>query len=311
MLKERRLAESGFSIIEFIIVGALGLLLLSAVLSFYMAITQSYRLLIGLSHIEQNGTLAISLLERDIRMAGFMICPSSNTSAILGIHSGRTETDGIIIERADDTIINASSKMMDRQTIKLNLATPHSKPPDFHPGERLLITDCINSELFKIGSITSFAGSMTITADHLLQKNYDRTAMIARLSAIAYFLALTPRKNIAGKPIYALYRKDLYNFQNLPDEMVSGIDDLKLRYTAIAINDQAGRILQDLNADQVTMLHLWPQVVAVKIGLLISTPEPVFSKPHIFYFQGVKQAPSNQLHKEWNAYVAIRNRLRS
>lgn len=312
MLKEKQSAQSGFSIIEFIIAGALGLLLLSAVLSLYMVITQSYRLLIGLSHIEQNGTLAITLLKRDIRMAGFMICPTfSNNYAIFGVHSDQSRADGIIIERADNDITNALSKMTDRQTVKLNLSNLHSKLPDFHPGERLLITDCINSELFKVGSIKSFAGTMTLTADHLLQKNYDQTAMITRMSAIAYFLAPTGRKNTAGAPIYALYRKDLYSFRNLPDEMVTGIDHLKLRYTVFAINGQGVKVMENLNADQVTLLNLWPQVVAVNIGLIISTPDPVFTKPHTYYFQGAKQAPSTQLHKEWNAYVAIRNRLRA
>ena len=61
----------GYSIVELMIALTLGLMLMAAMLQFIVGTRQTYDLNNGLSHMQENGRLAMDILTRDLQMAGY------------------------------------------------------------------------------------------------------------------------------------------------------------------------------------------------------------------------------------------------
>ena len=68
--------QSGFTLIELMIVLTLSLFLMLAVIQIFSANSQNFRFSIAFSRMQENGRLALDELARDIRMAGFFGCAS-------------------------------------------------------------------------------------------------------------------------------------------------------------------------------------------------------------------------------------------
>ncbi|RDH46708.1 PilW family protein [Zooshikella ganghwensis] len=66
----------GFTIIELLVSMLLGLVLMGGMISIFSANQQSYRVVNGLSRLQDNARLAFDLISHDLRMAGYMGCLS-------------------------------------------------------------------------------------------------------------------------------------------------------------------------------------------------------------------------------------------
>lgn len=74
--------QSGFTLIELMIVLTLSLFLMLAVIQVFSANSQNFRFSIAFSRMQENGRLALDELARDIRMSGFFGCASRQQIAI-------------------------------------------------------------------------------------------------------------------------------------------------------------------------------------------------------------------------------------
>lgn len=116
---------------------------------------------------------------------------------------------------------------------------------------------------------------------------------------LAFFIGTTNRKNILGKPVYALYVNPLGSDKS---ELVSNVDNMQLSY---GIADASGEnIAQYLSADQV---QNWNQVRSVEIALLLSSQTPVLAQAETYEFGGKLFPKDRFLHREWRIYAALRN----
>ncbi len=64
-------SQRGFTLIELMIAMLIGVFLMSGVIQIFLSAKQAYRLQENLSRLQENGRLAINLIAKDIRMAGY------------------------------------------------------------------------------------------------------------------------------------------------------------------------------------------------------------------------------------------------
>lgn len=69
-----RKIQSGLSLIEVLIALTIGMFLVMGVIYFYTAAKQTYRVDEALARLQENARLAVELLSRDVRMAGYWGC---------------------------------------------------------------------------------------------------------------------------------------------------------------------------------------------------------------------------------------------
>lgn len=67
-------AAHGFSIVEFMIAMAIGLVIIAAAAQIYINSSATYRLDEGLSRVQEDARFAMNFLAKDLRMAGFLGC---------------------------------------------------------------------------------------------------------------------------------------------------------------------------------------------------------------------------------------------
>jgi type IV pilus assembly protein PilW len=75
--------QQGLTLVELMVAMVLGLLLMAGVLQLFAANKQSYRLTEELSRMQEGARYAMSTLERDLRMAGYLGCTSRQRDLIV------------------------------------------------------------------------------------------------------------------------------------------------------------------------------------------------------------------------------------
>jgi type IV pilus assembly protein PilW len=65
--------EYGFTLIELLIVIVISALLTGAIYATFMSQQKSYAIQTGVTDMQQNARAALTLMERDLRMAGFCV----------------------------------------------------------------------------------------------------------------------------------------------------------------------------------------------------------------------------------------------
>jgi len=76
-------AERGFSIVELMVATVLGLLLIGGVLQIFLGNRQAQRVEQSVSHIEENGRIAMDLITQDLRLVGYYGCSRSLTGEVV------------------------------------------------------------------------------------------------------------------------------------------------------------------------------------------------------------------------------------
>lgn len=69
--KTCRVNKKGLSVIELLVAGVIGLILLAGVVQIYINSRQAYKLNEAMAEVQENGAFAMALIETQLRMAGF------------------------------------------------------------------------------------------------------------------------------------------------------------------------------------------------------------------------------------------------
>jgi type IV pilus assembly protein PilW len=188
--------------------------------------------------------------------------------------------------------------------------------------DRAIVSDCANATVFEITGVANAAPNRTLThAAADLGRAYPRGTIIEATSRTYYL-----RNNPAGRP--ALYRITNGN----AEELVENVMGMQITYGCDANNDGA---IEGCDTDGVggsdTNTYVpassltwgangaaWAQVRAVRVRLLLVSPETNISGPAQTYRfrdtsgDGVPDAetcPNNRLCYVFTSTVALRNRL--
>ncbi|TDJ68605.1 MAG: prepilin-type N-terminal cleavage/methylation domain-containing protein, partial [Proteobacteria bacterium] len=299
----------GFTLVELMVAMTIGLIILGAVGQIFATSSGTYALEEGLARLQENGRFAMNFVVKDIRMAGYTGCarlsagqignmvdppadPTSfNADGIRGHASTGTGTslgdwtpalpasyfsngevksgtDVIIIQHAaslgthltgNTTPSNANIQILAVAQLNSYIAA----------GDVLMISDCKAADIFKATSVSNgtpvtIAHSNSGNSGNFLDHAYGNEAELMKLVSRAYYIGTSA----GGDP--ALFRKELVAGAPLPQELVDGVENMRVFYgeDTDVTADGATNIYQAANA-----VTDWSRVVSVRLGLLVRTPD--------------------------------------
>jgi type IV pilus assembly protein PilW len=192
----------GASLIEIVVALVIGLLVLAGVYKIFHSNSLTYRTQEAAGRIQENGRLAVELLSRDIRMAGYRGCTTfgdftnvlNNSTAIefdfarpiegydnIDVASLPTQlqaadveplngTDVLVIRSSRDFPVPIVAPNTNTEVIVALTESQANGCPDnstrisgICQGDILLVGDCVKSRVFQAGSISASAGELRIT----------------------------------------------------------------------------------------------------------------------------------------------------
>ncbi|SFM60471.1 PilW family protein [Marinobacter zhejiangensis] len=305
----REFGQRGLSLVELMVALALSTVLILGVMTVYLDSNKTSRVSTSLARIQESGRIGVDIMARDIRMVGFQGCadpmsigmniiarfPPTLDFAQSGLRGWEVDdsnwADGT---EFDDTAIETRARqgsdvlaVQRGETVPISLTGNMNVPNAnlqvegelglFEQNDIVLISDCENADLFRITSeptsgTWAHANGANSNNDNRLSQLYNDSARIMRFSSTVYYVADTGRDDTRGNPIYALYRQT-DNMLNTGaasftrDELVEGVDSMQILYGERLSTDN----IRFVPADTVGLDMA--NVVAVKIGLLISDPE--------------------------------------
>lgn len=295
----RIIRSSGFGLVELMVSITLGLLLTAAVLQTFIAANTSYRIQDSLSQIQEAGRYATHFLGKDLRMAGYMGCASldsvpvnvlsktppadvtfdlntvvvgNNNVAAGNAYNAVPGSDVVTLKRGS----SLSAQLTGNMTSENAQIQISSNPLGLVKDDYVLITDCINADLFTATTVASSAGMVTIAhandanTDNRLSKAYGPDAEIFGFESISYFVRDTGRDTSNGNPIHALYvqRRAAGSGGAAPTayELVEGVENMQITYGEDTNDDN--------NIDRYvdgTSVASWADVLSVRVELLLAS----------------------------------------
>lgn len=316
--------QPGFGLIELMVAMTIGLILLGGIGYVFIGSRAAFRTTDNLSRIQENARYALDMMSRDIRMAGYVGCgniasmitntianppvpPMTAGNALLGYNNGAGWTNPSSITRAAGDVLSVMGAFSGGVNLTGNLAPQNSNvqinanPDGFATGDVLIVTNCVNADVFKATTVSS-GGGTTITVNHSNSSNsgnrvgtYGNDAFVMRMNQYSYFIGT----NTAGNR--ALYRVGL---SGPAEELVEHVEDMQLRY---GLDTNADGAVDSYSSAPAT----WTQVVSVTVNLLMRSPDNniATSAQSVTFDNGTFNAADRRLYQVYSATVAVRNRL--
>jgi len=304
-------------LVELLIAMALGLMLSLGVIQVFDSHRVSYRTQEALSQVQESARVAMAVLSRDIRLAGFWGCHGQSGQVeswivsdagdlmdyaggglagadeqINGDYSALNGTDAITIRYAGS--LNGGlipQQAMANSGSALKVASGHKIPKD----APLVITDCHSTDIFANAAETTQQDGVILHEG--ISRAYGAEARIMRAQAMRYFI----RRNPSNEP--ALYRYSAQTGQSL--ELVEGVEDMEIYYGADSSGD--GAAVQYFAAGDAGLDMA--QVVSVRIHLLVRSDDRVVDVSQAYQFAGeARVADDHRLRKAYTTTISLRNR---
>lgn len=194
---ETRNRHAGFTIVEIMIAMLLSVILLSGVVQVYSGSKQTYRVTENVALMQANSRFAMSVLSREIRMAGFSPCLRTGevaatvnsisgatlatnfaAGAITGFEGGASTfpadfpgvgtaagdriagSDGLVVLRGGDTNYTVTSHVPSSATLHVVNSTGLGN------GDLLMVCDSKNTAIFQATNVPTPAGGGDDTIEH-------------------------------------------------------------------------------------------------------------------------------------------------
>ena len=337
------LHQRGLSLVELVIGIFIGLMVVVALGYVYVGARQSYIMQDNMARVQESGRYALELMSREIRMAGYMGCPSLSyltpsviansppsasftlSNTLLGYEAGAGWTNSTTITRVGDSdVIQINRAATQGVYLTGNMAAVNaniqigSNPYGYAANDVLFITDCAHADIFRATTVSSGSGGI-ITAAHSNSHNtsnnlsytYGTDAMVMGYESSLFFIGTNP----AGNP--ALYRVPWSGGAlGAAQELVENVEDMQITYgvDTTPSPDGDGQIDAYVAADAVAS---WNQVRSVRIRLLLRSSENgVTNQPQTYLWDtdndgtlDTVTAGDRRLRYVFSTTVGIRNRL--
>jgi type IV pilus assembly protein PilW len=321
----------GVTMLELVVAMVISLLVMGGVFKIYHANSLTYRTQEALARLQENGRLALDLLSRDIRMAGYYGCVSVLPSVRNNLNSASSfrydftkpiqgnEWNGTGWLPALDPFMTVPLKGSDAITIRTSggdsvsvreqmavqssaIGIDHAVPPRFKKEDIVLISDCQGASIFQVIDLQTLSGVDQIVhsagpgvpgnCQEDLDHRYGIDAQIMKMDTVAYYL-----RNDGDVP--TLYRKNL----TTTDGIVPGVENMQVLYGV-------GNLY--LRANEITD---WNDVTSVRVGLLLRTVEEIGGgEMDVSTYQvcdkTIDPADDRRLRRVMTTTIAVRNRLK-
>ncbi len=334
--------RAGFSLVELMVALVISLVLIGGVLKIYLGSKQAYRVQDNQARLQENGRMALYFLTHDLRMAGYMGCnrlsqitPNIIADAPVPVFDASDVIQGYDSAPATwptDLPIAPPNYVPNTDAVVVRFAAPYSgvyltgnmsandaniqinaKPATLQQGDVLFLSDCSSADIFRATSVSNGTGGI-VTIAHANNQNtsnklsaaYTTDAQLMSYKAVLYYLGTT-----ATPGVYGLYRIRS-DSSNAPEELVDGVAAMQLLYGVDTSGD--GSANEYLTASQVNAISPptagWPDVVSVRVNLLLDTPEDHLTRTvQVYRFAGSSvTASDHRLYASFGDTVTLRNR---
>lgn len=349
-MTDRRIpAASGFTLIELMVALAVGLLVVYAAIQLFTTSRATYTSEENMARVQENGRFAMEFLTSDLRMAGNAGCVGSlpagsinniaspalatSTFVAAGLAAYRYTgtggngvgdwtpwlptgffTDGVVMAGTDVVMIQYASTIntnltgnMGVENANIQILSSSQVASEIAAGDVLMISDCKSADIFRATNKSSGSGIVTIAhsnsanTSNNLSKPYTTDAQLMKLISRAYYIA----PGASGEP--ALFRRQLDKTSVLTEELAEGVTDMRFLFGEDTDLTKDGIANIYRRADAVSD---WNSVVAVRLGLLVSTPATEAGPDiRIYDLAGISIGPLNDNRRRhaFNATVQLRN----
>lgn len=296
-------SQSGLSLVELMVAMAIGLVLLGGIYQAFFSSTTTYESQQGSARLQESGRFAISVIGKEIRLAGYFGCLSNvstltntlnNATTFLNNFAVGIEGFEAVSATAWDRALPASLtsplggndiltlRSVDPTTrVTITTAMPDSSadlkttppaagaPAPLADGDIVMISDCQNAAVFQVTNYTVANGNVVHNTGALSPGNATKN-LGSPFGAGAEITRMNVTSfylanNPQGQP--ALYR---VIGAGTPEELAEGVERMQLLYGVDTNND---RVLDAyVAANAVTN---WDQVLSVRVALLLRSPSEV------------------------------------
>lgn len=208
----------GFSLIELMLSITMAMGLLVLLTEIYLGSEQAHDVQMAVHGLEDDARLIAEILREDIHLAGYMGCsPLVEKYPVL-------ENQGLIVRHASLEVLRFEKN--NRRSVVL-YASGRMK---LLPGDRLLISDCKNSDIVMVKNAESIGnGIQKIIMQKSLDYAYPRNAEVRRLEENYYFVANNALYIKKRCPDCHPEERFLRRRISLPkEELISGVNEMKI-----------------------------------------------------------------------------------
>lgn len=278
-------SQQGIGLVELMVAMVLGLFLIGGVIQMFVGTKSSYRVMEGMSRLQENARYAMSTISREISAAGYMGCLEMTTDSVtntLGIPTGSYDfsvsvtggdgtTDSLTIRRAVARGKIAVIEPMVDQTASVKLDSTDPNYATLEQYQVLTLSDCAHASVFMITNDPSGSGGVIehktgVTApstginpgqsnastdlEHVFGAETNSVATVFQSSSSTFDIDAT---------------NDALRLNGV--ELIRGVSDMQVEYGL-----PAGANTQYVSAASVAD---WALVEAVRVTLIFDTVEPV------------------------------------
>lgn len=335
-MKNVSLRQGGFTLIELLVAMGIGLMMTAVIITVFAQSSRTSTVNQAGNEIQEQARVALDMLQRDLRQAGYIGCNSNrlrasggltNTTAAPGSYQNNLdaflqghEGDGATFTPAAPAAITGAlppaSPINDAVTVRIPVGQPVSLSgtmasttaviPVFSTAgfvvnsTRAVIGDCARSSVFIVTGLTGgleHNGAANATAD--LGRAYGPDAMVVAFEAISYYVAPS---GFSGEN--SLWRR--VGNAAASEEVAEGVEDFQITYGQDTNGDNFADIFTQADA-----VANWRQVVSVRASLLLRSKADFTAQTTQSYnFNGATSIapPDRRLRRPFNVTIQLRNR---
>lgn len=158
-----RQVERGFTLVELMISVVLGLILITGLITAFMASNRSNTLNITLTEMQENGRFALDSIIRDVRMAGFQGCANIGEIPALVRASG-APTKNYLDDSLRAYAVDSATTWSPETHASFNIPTTIGTPI---PGTHALSVQFASSTTYQLSPMTNTASNITVIGDNV------------------------------------------------------------------------------------------------------------------------------------------------
>lgn len=331
----------GYTLVEMMIALSIGLVSVGAVSAVLVSSAGIYRVSDGRAGIQQNARFAISVMQEDIRMAGFMGCfnldmfPSRFTSLVKspanfendystwvtgfeaggsaftpaldaaigkGGHAPATDSDVLVVRMPGGQSTQLSGTME-----TTSVPVPVASTKGFTEGELAIVSDCAFANVFVVGNIAAekkLVHASDVNTSAKLTKVFSSAdgAIVTPVTTVSYFVSPSS-DGVSGSR--SLWRQERLK---AAEEIADGVERMQLEYGIDTDTVPDGVTNKFVAADAIGKAR----VTAVKVSLLLKSGSAGTALAKQTYtFDGVpgQTAADKRLYTPFTTTIALRNRV--
>lgn len=316
--------QRGMTLMELLVAMALGAVLLLTLTQFYSHARRAYTLQSEQARLQENARLALTLIGREVRMAGYLGCDAAVTVvttattspdlptaafALRGYENGAGWTAPKGVTRvAGSDVLRVIRAVPGRSLLAADMASPDAalsltvNGEGLESNDRLIVSNCLGADLFCASSISALTiqHASSCNSSAALSRAYSAGAQVMAYAQTQFFIGINP----SGRA--ALYQV-AWNGSGLgsAQEWVEGVADLQLRLGLDTNMD--GEVDSEAAPSAV---NDWSQVKRVRVSLLMEGAEAVLEAGQTLEVDGITHTFSDRkLRQVVRAEIALRNRV--